>query len=214
MWPALPAPEYYGDSAPSRTDRSTVDPALGHAGDVTAGETRDGSRVHCDSLDRGGARLCPSGLATATPQPFTVASPSAGFTDSRSSPPHIHTGVDDAPLPAHIRQVRAGKALWDFTTSVPRVLLSITLTGPASSDSADTSRPCRGCSHPPRHLPDQAAPSFCQAAATARRHRSLTSAQITALHGARSQRSMRSRSPSTAGSPRPATNQCQGRIHH
>ena len=47
---------------------------LGHAGDVTAGETRDGSRVHCDSHDRGGARLCPSGLATATPQPFTVAS--------------------------------------------------------------------------------------------------------------------------------------------
>ena len=44
---------------------------LGHAGDVTAGETRDGSRVHCDSLDRGGARLCPSGLATATPQTFT-----------------------------------------------------------------------------------------------------------------------------------------------
>jgi len=105
MWPALPASEYYGDSAPSRTDRSTVDPALGHAGDVTAGETRDGSRVHCDSLDRGGARLCPSGLATATPQPVTVASPSAGFTDPGSSPPHIHTGVDDAPLPAHIRQV-------------------------------------------------------------------------------------------------------------
>jgi hypothetical protein len=27
----------------------------------------DGSRVHCGSLDRGGARLCPCGLATATP---------------------------------------------------------------------------------------------------------------------------------------------------
>jgi len=54
---------------------------------------------------------------------------------------------------------RRCKALWDFTTSVPRVLLSITLTGPASSDSADTSRPCRGCSHPPRHLPDQAFPA-------------------------------------------------------
>src|SRR6266545_1286906 len=38
------------------------------------GQDRDGSRVHCDSLDEGGVQLCPCGIATATPQHFTVAS--------------------------------------------------------------------------------------------------------------------------------------------
>src|SRR5699024_11818118 len=38
------------------------------------GQTRDGSRVRCDSLDEGGVRLCPSGLATSTPQTFPAAS--------------------------------------------------------------------------------------------------------------------------------------------
>jgi hypothetical protein len=39
-----------------------------------AGKDRDGSRVHCNSFDEGGAQLCPCGIATATPQHFTVAS--------------------------------------------------------------------------------------------------------------------------------------------
>src|SRR4051812_7581241 len=51
-------------------------------------------------------------------------------------------------------------------TLVPRVLLFVTLAGPAPSGSADPSRRCRGCSHPLRHLPDQAAPSFTVPAAT------------------------------------------------
>jgi hypothetical protein len=37
----------------------------------------------------------------------------------------------------------------------PRVLLSASLAGPAPSGSTDTSRLCQGCSHPPRHHPDQ-----------------------------------------------------------
>src|SRR5215204_7813704 len=34
------------------------------------------------------------------------------------------------------------------------------LTGPTPSGSADAPRLCRGCSHPHRHLPARAAPSF------------------------------------------------------
>jgi hypothetical protein len=45
-------------------------------------------------------------------------------------------------------------------TLVPRVLLSAMLAGPTPSGSASVSRLCRGCSHPPRRFPDQAAPSF------------------------------------------------------
>ena len=51
-------------------------------------------------------------------------------------------------------------------TPVPRVLLFITLAGPAPSGDADTSRRCQGCSHPPRHLPGRAALSFTVPAAT------------------------------------------------
>ena len=47
-------------------------------------------------------------------------------------------------------------------TLISRVHLLVSLTGPASSGSADTSRRCQGCSHPHQHLPDQAAPSFTQ----------------------------------------------------
>ena len=35
-----------------------------HSGHGRTGEDRDGSRVHCDSLDEGGAKLCPCGIAT------------------------------------------------------------------------------------------------------------------------------------------------------
>src|SRR6266496_1959848 len=88
-----------------------------------------------------------------------MAFPGAGFTDPKSSPPTIDR---DAPHPAQIRQIRAGIALRGVTTPVPRVLLSTTLTGPTPSGSADAPRLCRGCSHPPRHLPDQAAPSYAR----------------------------------------------------
>src|SRR5207248_11726070 len=47
-------------------------------------------------------------------------------------------------------------------TPVPRVHLPVSLTEPAPSGSTGTSRRCQGCSHPPRRLPDQAAPSFTQ----------------------------------------------------
>jgi hypothetical protein len=43
---------------------------------------------------------------------------------------------------------------------VSRVHLPVSLTGPAPSGSADPSRRCQGCSHPPQRLPGQAAPSF------------------------------------------------------
>ena len=60
-----PAPTRSADDGPSPTTR---------VGYTASGQDRGGSRVHCDSLDEGGAQLCPCGLATATPQHFTVAS--------------------------------------------------------------------------------------------------------------------------------------------
>jgi len=65
------------------------------------------SRVHCDSLNEGGARLCPCGIATATTQHFTVAS-----LQGLRAPPRSSCSVmreQDAPHPAQIHQVRAGR---------------------------------------------------------------------------------------------------------
>jgi hypothetical protein len=62
-------------SAPLRTDRSTVDPAQ-----TPTPEAWDRARTGTvpvftyNSLDEGGAQLCPCGIATITPQHFIVAS--------------------------------------------------------------------------------------------------------------------------------------------
>ena len=50
----------------------------------------------------------------------------------------------------------------DRQALISRVHLLVSLTGPASSGSADTSRRCQGCSHPHQRLLDQAALSFTQ----------------------------------------------------
>jgi hypothetical protein len=110
-----------------------------------------------NSLDEGGAQLRPCGIATTTPQHFTVASRAHIYMPTRDF--HIRTISRDgcAPHPAHIRQIGAGEPLRDVVTMVPRVLLFVTLAEPTPSGSTGMSRLCQGCSHPPRHLPGRAA---------------------------------------------------------
>jgi hypothetical protein len=98
-----------------------------------------------------------------------------------------------APHPAQIHQVRAGAASRGCHTPVPHVLLSVTLAGPRPSGSTGPSRLCQGCSHPPRHHPGQAAPSFTALLRQDQRRRSLTSSRTTAPHGARTMRGTRRR---------------------
>src|SRR4051812_3281240 len=107
MWPAFPASDYYGGPAPPRPDRSTVDPAR----PVTLaawrrGEDRDGSRVHCDSLDGGGARLCPCGLTTDTSQHFHRGLPVDRPIRPRSSPPTFSGCAPPRPLSARFEPVQ------------------------------------------------------------------------------------------------------------
>ena len=153
-----PAPIRSADDEPSPTS---------YAGCTAVRQDRGGSRVHCDSLDEGGAQLYPCGLATATPQHVTVASPADIHKSAREFPaPSIQpgTGAHRArPLSARFEPVYLSR---DVITLVSRVLLSITLAEPAPSGDPGTSRRCQGCSHPPRHLPDQAALSFTVPAAT------------------------------------------------
>jgi hypothetical protein len=63
---------------------------------------RDGSRVHCESIDQLGIQLCPGSIATVTPQAFTVASPparQAGYGVGHPRRMAVHC------TPAHIHQI-------------------------------------------------------------------------------------------------------------
>ena len=105
------------------------------------------------------ARLCPCGIATATPQAFTVASLASDLKPAREFPARMRGGraPPSSPYPPDLswRVLLRG-----VTALVPLVHLPVLLAGPAPSGSTGTSRRCRGCSPPSRRLPDQAAPSF------------------------------------------------------
>jgi hypothetical protein len=79
---------------------------------------------------------------------------------ARSSPPPDGQRLRTAPSP--YPPDLSWWAVKGRQTLVSLVYLPVSLTGPASSGSANTSRRCQGCSHPHRRLPGQAALSFSQ----------------------------------------------------
>ena len=100
--------------------------------------------------------------------------PDPGFEDpAESSPPSSRMGTHREP--AQIHRVRAGGRSRGVTQPVPYVYLPVSLTTPGPSGSPEPTRLCRGCSHPPRRPPDQAASSFTSPLRRQRDGRSLTS---------------------------------------
>ena len=159
MWPALPASDYYGGSAPPgpfsgrcaypRTSRMPIP-----RGDET--------RWFPCSLWFAQRRRSPT--VSQRPRHAYAAGIQRGLPDRqmKTSP-----GVHRQTVNSETRRVRPRSArfepvskLKDVTTPVPRVLLSATLADPPHLAVLDTSRLCQGCSRPPRHHPDQAALSY------------------------------------------------------
>jgi hypothetical protein len=110
-----------------------------------------GSRVHCCSLDRGGARLCPCGLAVPTPQTFSTASPRSGFTNPEKFPnvnplETRHPGPDppDSSRPSveRLYNISSSRTPLDPCPPGPRHLAVLTHPGfvGAAPTLADTSR--------------------------------------------------------------------------
>ena len=97
----------------------------------------------------------------ATPWTFTMASRTERNKPSRELPttPEITGTAGAHRTPAHIHRVRAGQVSRGVTTPVPRVYLSVSLTGPDPSGSPEPTRLCRGCSHLPRRSPDRLPPA-------------------------------------------------------
>jgi hypothetical protein len=158
MWPALPAPDYYGGSAP---------PGPSAVGAPIPASGQDARR-------REPARTVPvfTVIRSAEEEPGCVPAASPWVRRRLSPWPPGAAFVYLPEVPAALagsgtRCARPPSARFepvaqvkDVMTPVPRVLLSATLAGPAPSGSTKTSRPCQGCSRPPRHHADQAALSF------------------------------------------------------
>jgi hypothetical protein len=106
MWPALPASDYYGPSAPPQRHQPTASLP------TTGGRHRRGSHVHHVSIDGFGAQLFPlqhrHEYAADLPRRLTT----DRITSASESPPEITDGVRCDP--AHIHQVRAGVTLEGF----------------------------------------------------------------------------------------------------
>lgn len=132
------------------------------------------------SIGQGGTQLYPGSIAAPTPQTFDAASPPTvkdGFGVSHhhkflEGNPGGDCALHPGPYPPDSSRQRGYGA---STTGSLTLYLLTSLDEPAPSGSAGTSRLCRG--HPPRRSPDQAAPSFSRAAATARGRRSLTTSR-------------------------------------
>ena len=86
MCEAFPRSDYYGPSAPPQGHRLTTrQPDLPPLAGTADREPHGGSHVHCVPVGRGGAQLCPCGIATTTPQTFIVASEASDLNPHRSS---------------------------------------------------------------------------------------------------------------------------------
>ena len=89
---------------PTATSRQRTCPPAGPAA-RRGRATGDGSHVHLESIDEGGARLDPDSIATPTPQTFSVASPPDPQTGFGVDPPRADTARIMRCTPAPIRQV-------------------------------------------------------------------------------------------------------------
>lgn len=182
MCRALPGSEYYGGSAPSRPDRPTVGPACDRAGGVVPGQDRNGSRVHVSFDRRSRSPAIPPRHRHDYPAALRRGLPGRHIAIARKVPhPQSKTGTHRIqPRSARFELVTSKEA----STPVPRVLLSVSLAGPAPSGSADTSRLCQGrlppFPAPPGSGCPQLQPPCCDRAAVASFHRHSNNSRFTA----------------------------------
>src|SRR6266508_2298860 len=86
MWPAVPASDYYGPSAPPPGYQQTACLSAATLEWAAVRGPGGGSHVHHRPVDGGGVQLFPCSIATTTPQAFTVASRKGLPHPARESP--------------------------------------------------------------------------------------------------------------------------------
>ncbi len=165
MWPAFPASDYYGGSAPPRSHQLTTGLPVQRPGWPPARATPG---WFPRSLRNRSAGEVPSSAPAASPR--VRRSPSSWPPDQRGHPTSespTSGWACTAPRPTSAR-LEPVSPLRGFDALVPLVHLPALLAGPGPSGSADPSRRCRGCSHLSLRLQGSAAPSFNRPATTSR----------------------------------------------
>jgi hypothetical protein len=173
-----------------------------HAGRRAKRQTMGGSRVHHRFARRRRSPTLPQQPRCEYAADVPRSLPVLGFTTPESSPPRPQPAMGYAPHPAHIHQVRAGKSLRGFKTSVPRVLLSNPLAGPTPSGGTGAVHPgfVRTASTRPGASRDRLSSAPTRPLRRPSGGGLPPPLESTAPHGARSQSSTHSPSPSvTAG---------------
>ena len=131
------------------------------------GDRRDGSHVHSRTVRRVRRPAMPLQHRHGYAAGLHRGLPAGDINRPRSSPPPCG-GCALLPSPDP-----PGSSWWFLLRGVqplvPHVHLPVLLAGPGPSGGAGPSRRCQGCFHPHPRLPDQAAPSFTEPAATSRR---------------------------------------------
>ena len=179
MWPALPAPEYYGGSAPpgpfsGRRAYPRPELAARQQGTATGRFPRSLSfarRRRSPAVSQRHRHEYAADLPHGLPGP--VKEPPREVPAARR-----YGGTHRArPLSTRFEPVYGLK---DVTAPVPRVLLSATLAGPAPSGSTGHVPALSGLLPPSPAPPGSGCPQLHRPAATRRRRRSLTSTRTTA----------------------------------
>jgi hypothetical protein len=161
-WPALPASEYYGGSAPLTTigRRRAYPPRPARA---TARRGPDSKRfprsLHSGQRGRHPALPLRHRHGYAVDLHRDLPGQACGTRPRVPADPKVRGAHRH---PAHIHRVRAGPAFKRPHTPVPRVCLPVSLTGPGPSGSARPTRLRRGCFHPHHRPVAEAAASFTQ----------------------------------------------------
>ncbi|MGK2852568.1 MAG: recombinase family protein [Microbacteriaceae bacterium] len=126
------------------------------AGDASSASPQPTTNSLNRACSRDGARQRSLSRAQAQPKTATAGPPPEVTVRDHHPSPGGPQVIQARYHPADVRNA----SLRDVQMLVPRVLLFVTLAEPTPSGSTDASRLCRGCSHPHRHLPEQAAPSY------------------------------------------------------
>ena len=129
MWPALPAAEYYGDSATPGCHQPTASLPAAVLAARREGRHPDASHVHCVPVGRGGAQLSPGSLATGTPQAFPVASlvaKAVTFGVAAHRRPLVSTCAADRPRSTRLEPARRLRDVHAGSSRTPSRLASRT----------------------------------------------------------------------------------------
>ena len=145
MWPAFPASDYYGSSAPSHRHQPATGLPTRRPGWAAGRGRRDGSHVHSPTVRRGRRPAMPLQHRHGYAAGIHRGLPAGDINRPKSSPHIVRVRVATQPRSTRFELLAL---LRDVQPLVPHVRLSVLLAGPGPSGSTGPFRRCQGCCPP------------------------------------------------------------------